>query len=197
MTKPSVRASDVTEFQRAVTSVIGGLLLVVAAVVAGVYRPIGIPLACAALAYVVTVMTGPQNILRGRTLSPGQQRRAALIVAAAMLAFAGLCSGAVYGIQLANTLEQRLRDEIDVQRTRGELTVGQSFEECAPLACARATIVQLPGRGAVGIARLGGFAMHDQKMFGWQKVFAWHNSVPDLEAGTGSGTPPLSQHHGR
>jgi hypothetical protein len=192
MAKPSVRAVGAIEFNRAVTAVIGGLVLVVAATVAGIYRPIGVPLACAALVYVVTVMAGPQRLLRGRLLSPAQQQRAALIVAAAMLAFTGLCSAAVYGIQLANTLEQRLRDEIDVQRTRGELTIGQSFQECAPVACAEATIVQLPSRRAVGIARLSGFAMHEQKVFGW------HKSAQDMETGTGSGTPPLSQqHHGR
>lgn len=161
--------------------------LLEATVVAVAWPAIGIPVALAAAAYAVIILTSPDRILRGRVLTAREHRRTALFAAITLLGLAGLGSVTVYGVELANSLEQRLRDEVDVVRTRGDLHVGQVLEECASMACAQATIVQMPTNKLVGVARFSGFALHDQRVFGWRK------SAGRFETGTGSSTPPLPQ----
>jgi hypothetical protein len=173
---------------RSLAPVAAVTVLVVTAGLGAAWPEIGAPVAFAAAGYAVISLMSPGRIVRGRNLSPSQQHRAALAVAAMLLLVAGLASTAVHGLRLANTLEQRLRDEIDVVRTRGALRLGQNFEECAQLLCARARIVQLPSRRAVGIARLSGFARHDERVFGWRK--SGQDSV--VGVGTSRSAVPLS-----
>jgi hypothetical protein len=172
-----------------VSAIVAVAVLAQASAVAAAWPLIGVPVALAAAAYAVIVLGSPDRILRGRMLSPAEQQRTALLLAAVLFGLAGLGSTAVYGIELANRLEQQLRDEVDVVRTRGDLQLGQVFEECTSIACARATVVQMPGDKEVGIARFSGFALHDERLFGWRKALG------HIETGTGSSTPPLSPQH--
>lgn len=145
-------------------------VLVVAAGSGAAWPEIGLPVAFAAAGYAAISLLSPVRIVRGRVLTPRAQHRAALLVAGVLLAIVGAGEGLVHGCDLAKMLEQRLRDEIDVARTGGQLRLGQDFQECAQLVCARARIVQLPSAHAVGVARLSGFAWHDERVFGWRKA---------------------------
>ena len=98
---------------------------------------------------------------------PHQSHRTAIIVGCCMLGIAAFFSGTVLTMELANTLERRLDDSLKSAHSRGELKQGQTFEECE-LACAQAVIVELPTRNTPGIAKLTGFAMHDQTIYHWR-----------------------------
>jgi hypothetical protein len=71
-------------------------------------------------------------------------------------------------LKLANTLEQRLCQEIEAAYERGALRAGQIFEQCEQPVYAQATVVQPATRSKLGMVRLNGLAVHDQSLYGWR-----------------------------
>lgn len=131
---------------------------------------IGIPLALACLAYGGIKLLKPHKIVRGRVLSELQHHRVAVVTGAAILGIAAACSTVIYGLGVAGRLEHQLRVDIDHARDRGGLQVGERFSECEEVVCATATIVQLPAERMLGVARLRGFTLHPDTLFGWHKA---------------------------
>lgn len=127
----------------------------------------GVPLALGLAAYAAISSCRPDRVLRGRRLLPGQQRRAALVMGGLILFGSALFSLTLYGIALADRLEHRLQQDAAVDYRRGELRLGQVFEACEVAACAQARIIQLTTPHTMGIARLSGFALHDQTIYAW------------------------------
>jgi hypothetical protein len=145
---------------------------VLAALAALAHPAAGIPAAAGVAAFAAVRLSQPDKILRGRTLSPSGRRRAAALAGLGMLALAGLLSGAAAALQAALALELRLRTQIEAAQTQGEVRLGGKFEACAPIACARATVIRLPHGHTLGLARMGGFALHDEAPFGWRGAAA-------------------------
>jgi hypothetical protein len=133
---------------------------------------VGVPLALGMAAYAAIRMSKPHAIVRGRTLSPRQQRRAAAIIGGGMLGIAALTGTLIYSLELANSLEHRLHHNIEAAYDQAEPQVGQVFEECKLFACARATIAQPSTPKTLGIARLNGFALHTQSLYHWRNPAA-------------------------
>ena len=129
----------------------------------------GIPVALAAASYGVVKMTNPRKILRGHRLSREQQHRAGLILGAIVLTVGIIYSAADYSLQLAHGLEHKLHHAIGAAYAQGEIRVGEVFTACRGIVCASATIVQPATAKTLGIARLGGFAIHDDNLFGWRQ----------------------------
>ncbi len=127
----------------------------------------GVPLALGLAAYAAISACRPDRILRGRRLSPWQQRRAALLTGGLILFGSALFSLTIYGIALAGRLEHRLQQDAALDYRHGELRLGQVFEACEVLACAQARVIQLTTPHTMGIARLSGFALHDQTIYAW------------------------------
>ena len=127
----------------------------------------GVPLALGVAAYAAIRSCRPDRILRGRRLSPWQHHRAAVLAGGLILACSALFSLTIYGIAVAGRLECRLQQDAALGYRQGTLKVGQVFEACEALACARARILQLTTPRTLGIARLSGFAMHDEVVYAW------------------------------
>ncbi|HJU15189.1 MAG TPA: hypothetical protein VJ770_01855 [Stellaceae bacterium] len=127
----------------------------------------GIPLALGLAAYAAIRSCRPDHVLRGRWLSPFQHHRAAVVGGGLILLGSALFSLTIYSLTLAGRLEHRLQQDAALGFQRGELKVGQAFEACEGLACAQARIIQLATARTLGIARLSGFAMHDQTIYAW------------------------------
>lgn len=127
----------------------------------------GVPLALGLAAYAAIASCRPDRILRGRRLSPWQQRRAAVLTGGLILLGSTAFSSAIYGVALAGRLEHRLQQDAALGYRRGGLRLGQVFEACEVLVCARARIIQLTTPRTLGIARLSGFALHDQTIYAW------------------------------
>ena len=144
----------------------------VAAAAALVSPPVGIPIVAGLAAYAGVTFSGPDKVVRGRTLSPSRQRRIAALAGAAMLGLAASFSAGAAALRLAATLELRLRDQIEAAEGAGAARAGRTFSECERLVCARATIIQPPTSHTLGIARLSGFALHDEAPYGWRSVAA-------------------------
>jgi hypothetical protein len=146
------------------------MMLVVVAVVAGFTGPaVAAPVVLALVVYVAIKLSRPDKILRGQTLSPARQRRIAALVAGATLGVAALLSGAASTLKLAATLELRLRNRIETAEVQGTVRAGSTFIECERIVCAQATILQIPTSDHIlGIARLTGFALHDEALYGWR-----------------------------
>lgn len=157
--------------------IIGAIALVLGAAVE--FPVFGVPVAVAAATYTWVRLSKPHKVLRGRTLSPHQQRRAAVIGAAAMLGVGLLFSGTLCALHLANTLERQLQESLKAAYRSGELSPGQLVEECR-LACARAVVVETPALNTPGIAKLNGYAIHDEL------IYEWRNSTmpPKLQSGS-------------
>jgi hypothetical protein len=154
------------------------LTLVVAVAVAGVAGPaVAGPVIVAAIVYAAIKLSRPDKILRGQTLSPARQRRLAALAAGVMLGIAALFSGTASALKLAASLEARLRDRIEIADVQGATRAGSTFRECEQLVCAEATIFQIPTDHTLGIARLSGFALHDEAAYGWRGVAA-HRPAP-------------------
>jgi len=139
------------------------------------YPIMGVPVALGACMYASVKLCKPNMIVRGRSLSPPQHQRAAVMMGAGILVIAASIGLALYGLKLANTLEQRLCWEVEAAYERGALKAGKIFEECQQLVCAQATVVQPATRSRLGIVRLSGFAVHNQSVYGW------HNPVRPIE----------------
>lgn len=133
---------------------------------------LGIPLALGAAAYAAIKWSRPDKILRGRTLSAAQHRRAAVVAAGAAAGTAVLGSALVGGFELAARLEQGLRDQVEIARLAGGIKIGARFEQCEGIACARATILRVATGRTLGVARLSGFAAHDESVYGWDRSLA-------------------------
>ncbi len=131
----------------------------------------GVPLAIAAATYAWIRLSKPHAVLRGRTLSPHQQQRVAVVGAVAMLGLGGVFSGTLYALHLANLLEHRLQESLKAAHGRGELRPGQLVEECN-LACAQAIVVEIPAYNTPGIAKLNGYAVHDHLIYQWRNSTA-------------------------
>lgn len=131
------------------------------------YPLAGVPLALGLAAYAAICSCRPDEVLRGRTLSPWQHRRAALVMGGLILLCAAAFSLTIYGVHLAGQLEHRLQRDAALGYRRGELRMGQVIEACEALACARARIIQMTGAHTLGIARLSGFALHDETIYAW------------------------------
>lgn len=130
----------------------------------------GVPLALGIAAYAAIRACRPDQVLRGRRLSPWQHRRAAVLMGGLILLGSTVFSLTIYGIALAGRLEHRLQRDAALGYRRGELRLGQVFEACEAMACARARIVQLTTSHTLGIARLSGFALHDQTIYAWPSL---------------------------
>ena len=150
--------------RRAAWIALAGALVVIAAVE---LPALGVPCAAAVATYAWVRLCKPHKVLRGRTLSPHQQQRAALIGAVAVLASGALFSGTICALHLANTLEGQLQESLISAHRRGELRPGQLIEQCK-LACARAVVVETPDYNTPGIARLNGYTVHNHLIYGWR-----------------------------
>ena len=128
--------------------------------------PVGVPLALGVAGYLAIILSKPNQIVRGRTLSAAQHRRVAMIVGGAVFGLAALTSTALAALNLAVRLESRLYDRIDIAAGAGALRLGESLRQCEELACARATIVRLATNNTFGIAELHGFALDDVHAYG-------------------------------
>lgn len=127
----------------------------------------GVPLALGLAAYAAIRACRPDRILRGRRLSSWQHHRAAVLTGGLILVGSATFNLTIYGIALAGRLEHRLQQDAALGYRRGELRLGQVFEACEAVACARARIIQLTTPRTLGIARLSGFALHDQTIYAW------------------------------
>jgi hypothetical protein len=144
-------------------------MLVGVVAIAGFAGPaVAIPVIPAAVVHAAIKLSKPDKILRGQVLSPARQRRIAALVAGAMLGVAALFSGAASTLKLAATLELRLRDRIETAEAQGAARAGSTFRECERMVCAQATILQIPTGHILGIARLSGFALRDEALYGWR-----------------------------
>jgi hypothetical protein len=128
--------------------------------------PVGVPLALGLAGYLAIILSKPNQIVRGRTLSAGQRRRAALVVASVVFGLGALTSATLAALNLAGRLESRLYDRIDIAAGAGALRLGESLRQCEEFACARATIVRLATDNTFGIAELHGFALDDLHAYG-------------------------------
>lgn len=131
------------------------------------YPLAGIPLTLGLAAYAAIRWCRPDQVVRGRHLSAVHHHRAALVMAGLILLCAAVFSLTIYGIAVAGRLEHRLQRDAALGYRKGELKVGQVLEACEGLACARARIIQLATAHTLGIARLHGFALHDETIYGW------------------------------
>lgn len=148
------------------------LLAPVAAAAGLALPPVGIPIIAGLAVYAGITFSRPDRILRGRTLSPSRQRRIAVLAGGAMLGFAASFSGAASALKLAAALELRLRDQIEAAQDAGTARAGRTFRECERIVCAQATIIQPPTSRTLGIAKLSGFALHDEAPYGWRSASA-------------------------
>jgi hypothetical protein len=150
---------------------IARIAMIVAAAAGAVGFPIvGIPLVLGIATYAAIILRKPNQIIRGRFLSLRQQCRAAVIAAGGITAVAALSSGMLVAIDLATVLEHRLRNALAITHSRGELKPGQILAECQTLVCAQATVIKLATPSTFGIAKLNGFAMHDQAVYHWHET---------------------------
>lgn len=128
--------------------------------------PVGVPLALGLAGYLAIILSKPNQIVRGRTLSAAQRQRAALVVASAIFGLAALTSATLAALDLAGRLQSQLYDRIDRAAGAGGLRLGESLRQCEEFACARATIVRLATDNTFGIAELHGFALDDLHAYG-------------------------------
>jgi len=149
----------------------GSRLAVVAAVAAAGLAPalVGVPLALGVAGYLTISLSKPNRIVRGRSLSVTQHRRAALIVGSVVFGIAALFSATLAGFDLSAKLEAELYDSIEIAAADGSLRLGATLAQCDGFACARATIVKLATFRTLGLAQLHGFAMHDVRAYGWRQ----------------------------
>ncbi len=149
------------------------LALVAAGAAASLVLPlVGVPLAFGLAGYLTISLSKPDKVVRGRTLSMAQHRRAALVVGAAVFAIAALCSATLAGLDLAARLEAQLYDRIETGADAGVLQLGDTLQVCQGFACARATVIKLATSKTLGLAELHGFALHDLRIFGWRRPAA-------------------------
>ena len=149
------------------------LALAAAGAAASLVLPlVGIPLAFGLAGYLTISLSKPDKVVRGRTLSMAQHRRAAFIVGGAVFAIATLCSATLAGLDLAAGLEAQLYDRIETGAGAGALQLGETLQVCRGLACARATVVRLATSKTLGLAELHGFTVHDLRIFGWRRPIA-------------------------
>jgi hypothetical protein len=92
----------------------------------------------------------------------------ALNTAVGITGIAALLSGMLAAVDLAGVLEHRLHDALAISHTRGELKLGQVLAECQSLVCARATVIKLATPATFGVAKLNGFALHEQAIYHWR-----------------------------
>ncbi|MGC2201297.1 MAG: hypothetical protein WA633_14280 [Stellaceae bacterium] len=148
-----------TGFTAAVVAIIGTITVE--------FPVFGIPLALGGATYAAIRLRKPDAVLRGRILSIREHKRAAVIGGCVMLAIAALFSRMFLVLNAANTLERDLNEALKASHRNGELRPGQVFQACS-IACARATVVNLPTRNEPGIAKLRGLAVHDQTIYEWR-----------------------------
>jgi len=143
-------------------------IIAAAAAVASLFLPlVGVPLAFGLAGYLTISLSKPDKVLRGRTLSATQHRRAAIVVGGSVFAVAVLFNATLTGLDLANRLEARLCDRVETGA--GALQIGDTLQVCEGLACARATVTKLATSKTLGLAELHGFAVHDLRIFGWRQ----------------------------
>jgi hypothetical protein len=148
--------------------------------------PVGVPLALALAGYLTVSLSKPNRVVRGRTLSAAQQRRAAIIVGGGVLGVAALLSATLAGLDLATRLEARLYDRIAIAADAGSLRLGETLQQCEGFACARATIVKLATFRTLGLVQLRGFVIDDVHAYGWRQPTGRSN-------GGGPGEPPRAR----
>jgi hypothetical protein len=92
----------------------GSRLAVLAAVAAPGLAPalVGVPLALGVAGYLTISLSKPNRIVRGRSLSVTQHRRAAIIVGSVVFGIAALFSATLAGFDLSAKLEAELYDSI-------------------------------------------------------------------------------------
>src|SRR5260370_14669484 len=144
-------------------------MAVIAVATRAVCFPIlGVPLAFGVATYGLIRVCKPHQIVRGRSFSPRQHQRAAVIAAGVMAGIAALLSGTLVAVDLGSVLEHRLHDALAISHNSGELKLGQILHECHSLVCARATVIKLATPTTFGIAKLNGFSLHEQTIYRWR-----------------------------
>src|SRR5579863_10439943 len=74
---------------------------------------VGVPLALGRAGYLAIILSKPNQIVRGRTLSVAQRQSAALVVASVIFGLAALTSATLAVLDLAGRLQSQLYDRID------------------------------------------------------------------------------------
>jgi hypothetical protein len=150
-------------------------LAAIAAAASLALPPVGVPLALGVAGYLTICFSKPNKVLRGCTLSAAQHRRTAIVAGSAVFGVAALFSATLAGVDLAARLESQLCSRIEIAVGAGTLKLGETLQQCEKFTCARATIVRLATYRTLGIAKLGGFAMHDVRAYGWRQPTARSN----------------------
>ena len=134
--------------------------------------PVGVPLAFGLAGYMTISLSKPNQVVRGRTLSAAQHRRAAIVVGAAVFALAILFSATLTGLDLARGLEARLYDRVEAAASAGALRLDDTVHVCEGLACDQATVIKLATSKTLGLMEFHGFALHDVRIYGWRQPTA-------------------------
>jgi hypothetical protein len=146
-------------------------LVVIAAVAAAslVLPPVGVPMALGLAGYLTISLSKPNCVVRGRTLSAAQHRRAAIVVGSGVFGIAALFSATLAGLGLATRLEAQLYDRIEIAAGARSLKLGEKLQQCESFACAQATIVKLATFRTLGLVQLRGFALDDVHAYAWRQ----------------------------
>jgi len=130
---------------------------------------VGVPLAFGLAGYLTISLSKPNKVVRGRTLSALQHRRAAIVVGGTVFALAMLFSATLAGLDLANGLEAQLYDRLEAAASARALQLDDTVLVCEGFACARATVIKLATPKALGLMEFHGFALHDVRIYGWHQ----------------------------
>jgi len=146
------------------------LVVIAAAAAASLVLPsVGVPMALGVAGYLTISLSKPNSVVRGRTLSAAQHRRAALVVGSGVFGIAALFSATLAGLGLAARLEAQLHDRIEIAAAAGSLKLGETLQQCESFACAQATIVKLATFRTLGLMQLRGFALDDVRVYAWRQ----------------------------
>ena len=162
-----------TAISRPASSRLAAIAAVAAASLA--LPPVGVPLAVALAGYLTIRLSKPNQVVRGRTLSPAQQRRAAIIVGGGVLGIAAMLSATLAGLDLATRLEAQLYDRIEIAAGADSLKLGETLQQCEGFVCAQATIVKLATFRTLGLVQLRGFVVDDVHAYGWRQPTGQRN----------------------
>ena len=157
-------------------------IAVVAAVAAaaGLALPrVGVPPALGLVGYLAIRLSKPNRLLRRRTLSVAQHRRAAIIVGSVVFAGRRAVQRNARRSRSRRPPAVPIYHRIASAADAGDLKLGETLQQCEEFACARATIVELASARTLGLAKLRGFAVDDLHAYGWrQPVLRSHAQSP-------------------
>jgi hypothetical protein len=130
---------------------------------------VGVPLAFGLAGYLTISLSRPNKVVRGRTLSAAQHRRAAIVVGGAVFALAIVFSATLSCLDLASGLEAQLYDRVEAAASARALQLDDTVFVCEGFACARATVIKLATPKTLGLLEFHGFALHDVRSYGWRQ----------------------------